>query len=227
MRKDGPLVVIADAANEGARAAIAKSLGKNKFSTIEPIDCGALAIAAHRMKANDGNQRLTATLDLIEKSMTGASRSEFAKAVVARASGRRVGEARFGTLLDHALDLSRTASDAACLALIEGFADLPTTHIFRRQMLATFRSALKMVLADKVISLEEALFRVQNQSRHTGRRISHYSVGSTLLVKGLEFANVVIVHSPNMGRKDWYVALTRATHHISILAPQRKLTVTL
>ena len=227
MGKGGPLVVIADAANEGARAAIAKSLGKNRFSMIEPVDCGALSAAARRLQTNDGAKRLTATLDFVEKCMTGSSRSEFDKAVIARAAGRKLGEARYGALLDQALDLKSTASDSACLGLIEGFSDLPGTHIFRRELLAAFRSALKMVLADNAVSLNEALWRVQSQSRHAGRSIPFYSVGSTLLVKGLEFASVVIVHSPNMGRKDWYVALTRATHRISILAPSRRLSVSI
>jgi hypothetical protein len=48
--------------------------------------------------------------------------------------------------------------------------------------------------------------------------------GSTLLVKGLEFANVILVHSPNMNRKDWYVALTRATRTIKVLSPKKRFT---
>jgi hypothetical protein len=63
-----------------------------------------------------------------------------------------------------------------------------------------------------------------NRIRHAGRHIAYRSVGSTLLVKGLEFANAVVVHSPNMNRKDWYVALTRATHTVKVLSPQRQFT---
>jgi DNA helicase-2/ATP-dependent DNA helicase PcrA len=52
----------------------------------------------------------------------------------------------------------------------------------------------------------------------------HRSVGSTLLVKGLEFANAIVVHSPKMSWTDWYVALTRATHTLKILSPQKRFT---
>ena len=45
------------------------------------------------------------------------------------------------------------------------------------------------------------------------------SVGSTLLIKGLEFDHSVICQDEKMSHKDWYVALTRATKTIRILAP--------
>jgi DNA helicase-2/ATP-dependent DNA helicase PcrA len=90
-------------------------------------------------------------------------------------------------------------------------------------MLSAVRSALKLIMSGENVSLAEAVWRVQNQLRHAGRRVPYYSVGSTLLVKGLEFANVVIVHSPNLSNKDWYVALTRATYRITILSPDRSI----
>jgi len=86
------------------------------------------------------------------------------------------------------------------------------------------RSALRMTSAGETPRLGDAIWYVQNRIRHADRRIAHRSVGSTLLVKGLEFANVIVVHSPNMNRKDWYVALTRATRTIKVLSPQKRFT---
>ena len=220
---NGNLVVIADSVNEGARAAIARSLGKQRFSTIEPVECKAIFGATRKLATTNGPKRLEATLDLLEKCMTGIGRAAFEKAVGARKLGRKLGEAQFGTLIDLALALQEDASDVSCLALIDGFATLPTCHVYRREMLSAVRSALKLVLADEKVSLSEAVWRVQNQLRHAGRRVPYYSVGSTLLVKGLEFENVVIVHSPDLSRKDWYVALTRATHRITILSPSKNI----
>ncbi|WP_422666766.1 hypothetical protein [Candidatus Manganitrophus noduliformans] len=80
-------------------------------------------------------------------------------------------------------------------------------------------SALRIKSARQYDSLAEAIWQVQNRTRHTDRIIGKRSIGSTLLVKGLEFDHVVIVHSNNMSRKDWYVALTRATTSLTILAP--------
>lgn len=220
---DGNLVVITDSVNEGARAALARSLAKQGFSTIEPVECRAIFGAAQKLATTNGPKRLEATLDFLEKCMCGIGRAEFKKAIAARKLGRKLGEARFGSLIRLAVAFEEDASDASCLALIEGFAALSNCHIYRREMLSAVRSALKLIIAGEKVSLPEAVWRVQNQLRHAGRRVPYYSVGSTLLVKGLEFANVVIVHSPNLSRKDWYVALTRATHRITILAPHKRI----
>lgn len=223
MGNDGNLVVIADSVNEGARAAIARSLGKQRFSTIEPVECKAIFGATRKLATTNGPKRLEATLDLLEKCMSGVGRADFKKAVAARKLGRKLGETRFGTLIGLALALEQDASNASCLALIDGFAGLPACHVYRREMLSAVRSALKLIMSGENVSLAEAVWRVQNQLRHAGRRVPYYSVGSTLLVKGLEFANVVIVHSPNLSNKDWYVALTRATHRITILSSDRSI----
>jgi DNA helicase-2/ATP-dependent DNA helicase PcrA len=87
-------------------------------------------------------------------------------------------------------------------------------------MLSAMQSALKLRMAGDCSTLADALWHVQNRVRHAGRYIAKRSVGSTLLIKGLEFEHSIIVHSPNMNRKDWYVALTRATLTITILSPQ-------
>jgi DNA helicase IV len=89
-------------------------------------------------------------------------------------------------------------------------------------MLSAMRSALKMKVAGGVPDLSDAIWQVQNKIRHAGRMIAHRSVGSTLLVKGLEFVNVIVVHSPHMNRRDWYVAVTRATHSLKVLSPQKR-----
>jgi DNA helicase-2/ATP-dependent DNA helicase PcrA len=68
-------------------------------------------------------------------------------------------------------------------------------------------------------TLADSIWEVQNRIRHVGRKIGKRSIGSTLLVKGLEFDHAVIVHTAKMTWKDWYVALTRATTSITILSP--------
>jgi hypothetical protein len=75
-------------------------------------------------------------------------------------------------------------------------------------MFFAMRSALQIKIARQSDSVRE----VQNRVRHAGRKFSRRSIGSTLLVKGgLKFDQAVIVHAANMTRKDWYVALTRAS----------------
>jgi DNA helicase-2/ATP-dependent DNA helicase PcrA len=200
---------------------IAKKLAKQGFSNIEPIECKTVYAAAKKLTTS-GTKRFEGTLDFLAKCMSGISRADFVKAVASRKAGGKLGTAQFGNLVDLGLTLRNGAGFDSCLALIEAFNQHPTTHVFRREMLSAMRSALKIAMSSENADLADAIWQVQNKVRHSGRRIAYRSVGSTLLVKGLEFANVVVVHSPNMSRKDWYVALTRATHTLRVLSPQKR-----
>jgi DNA helicase IV len=86
-------------------------------------------------------------------------------------------------------------------------------------MFFPMRSGLQARLVNQHIPLSDAICDAQNRIRHAGRKIGRRSIGSTLLVKGLEFDHAVIIHASNMTRKDWYVALTRATTSLTILSP--------
>jgi DNA helicase-2/ATP-dependent DNA helicase PcrA len=222
MALDGDLVVIGDSTNLNGRARIAKMLAKQGFSNIEPIECKAIYTAAKKLTSNSGMKRFEGTLDFLEQCMSGIGRADFVRAVASRKLGGTLGTAKFGNLVDLGLTLQSGAGLNACLALIEAFNQQPTTYVFRRQMLSAMQSALKIAISSENADLLDAIWQVQNKVRHAGRHIAYRSVGSTLLVKGLEFKNVIVVHSPNMSRKDWYVALTRATHTLKVLSPQKR-----
>jgi hypothetical protein len=225
MALDGNLLVIGDPTNLSGRAMIARGLAKQGFSNIEPVDCKSVYTAARKMKSGSDQKRFEATLDFLKQCMSGIERADFIKAVASRALGGKLGTAKFGNeLIGLGLALRDGGGDEACLALIEAFQRLPTTYTYRQQMYSAMKSALKMTSVGDSPDLRAAIWEVQNRIRHAGRRISYRSVGSTLLVKGLEFSNVIVVHSPNMNRKDWYVAITRATHTLKILSPLKRFT---
>ena len=46
----------------------------------------------------------------------------------------------------------------------------------------------------------------------------HFLVSRVLLVKGLQFENVVIVEPENMTKKEFYVAISRATNSLTIIS---------
>jgi DNA helicase-2/ATP-dependent DNA helicase PcrA len=86
-------------------------------------------------------------------------------------------------------------------------------------MFSAMEEALRINVSNPSQTLSEGVWVVQNRIRHIGRGFGRSSVGSVLLVKGLEFDHAIIVHQSTMTNKDWYVALTRATKDIRILAP--------
>lgn len=62
----------------------------------------------------------------------------------------------------------------------------------------------------------EAAVRVREQSRLVGRPLAKRTVGSTLLLKGLEAEVCVTLNPENMNRKHLYVAMTRGSQRLVV-----------
>lgn len=220
----GDLIVIADSANVNARAGLAQNLAQRGFSNIEPIGCKELYDAAADIERKAGLDRFRAVLAFGSKCMTGTDRSALEAAVDAHRQSRSRGRGRFSDLLPIIDSIIRTGADEAMLAFLEALYGRSETHLYRKEMFFAMRAALQIKLVRPRVSLVDAVWEVQNRIRHAGRKFSKRSIGSTLLVKGLQFDSAVVLHTPNMTRRDWYVSLTRAVRRIRIIAPTVRIT---
>lgn len=217
--KESRVIVIGDPANINVRAAIAKRLAGVGFSNIEPLSCKHLYEFAKKIEAAKGFTRLERALDFICACMIGAERTDFLKAVRSHQSGKKAGTAKFGDLIKAGIAVAEGTVEEAVFELMQGFRRRATTRLFRREMFFAMCSAVRSRSGRQHEALTDVICEVQNRIRHSGRSIGKRSIGSTLLVKGLEFDHSVIIHADNMSRKDWYVALTRATTSVTILSP--------
>ncbi len=213
------LIVIGDPANINGRAALAQKLAAAGFSNIEPLGSKHLYEFAKKFEAAKGFPRLEKALDFICACMVGAEKTDFLKAVKSHASGKKCGTAKFGDLIRVGIAVAEGTAENAVLELMQGFHDKKTTRLFRRELFFSMCSALRIKATRQHDELTDVIWDVQNRIRHSGRWIGKRSIGSTLLVKGLEFDHAVIIHANSMSRKDWYVALTRATTSVTILSP--------
>jgi hypothetical protein len=216
---DGRIVVIGDPANINSRAALAQSLAAVGFSNIEPLTCKHLYDHAERIGSAKGFTRLESALAFVSACMIGTEKTEFVNCVKARQHGKKPGAAKFGNLITTGIAVAEGEADDDMLELLEGFYRKETTRLSRPGMFFPMRSGLQARLVNQHIPLSDAICEAQNRIRHAGRKIGRRSIGSTLLVKGLEFDHGVIVHASNMTRRDWYVALTRATTSLTVLSP--------
>jgi UvrD/REP helicase N-terminal domain len=213
------LIVIGDPANINVRASLAKKLAAVGFSNIEPLGCKHLYEFAKNIEEAKGFTRLERALDFICACMIGAEKTDFLKAVKSQQCGKKLGTAKFGDLIKAGIAVAQDTTDEALLELMQGFHGRKSTHLFRRELFFSICSALRIKPTRQHDSLANVIWEVQNRISHRGRSIGKRSIGSTLLVKGLEFDHAVIIHANNMSRKDWYVALTRATTSVTILSP--------
>lgn len=220
----GNLIVIGDSKNVNRRSAVAQKLAQQGFSNIEPVGCKDLFTAAKAIDRSAGLDRFKALLNFAGKCMTGTDKAELERAVDARQQGRRLGQTKFGSLLPLTDNVIQTGSDGAMLAFLQALQERAGAHLYRHEMFFAMRSSLQIKEARRLANLNDAIWEVQNCSRHAGRRLGNRSIGSTLLVKGLEFDRAILMHADTMTRKDWYVALTRATQRVRIISPQVRFT---
>jgi hypothetical protein len=216
---DGRLAIIADPANINARAALAQKLAAVGFSNIEPIGCKTLYEFGKKLETTMGMVRLETCLDFICACMTGADRKAYLDAVQGHLNGSKRGQAKFGDLVRIGAAVVKRSSEQPVNDLLAGFQHREATRIYRREMFFAMRSALQIKSTRQSICVTDAICEVQNRISHAGRTIGKRTVGSTLLLKGLEVEHSVIIHASNMSRKDWYVALTRASSTVTVLSP--------
>jgi DNA helicase-2/ATP-dependent DNA helicase PcrA len=216
MGLEGTLVVVAQSASEASRANIAKKLAKQRFAVVEPVSCKPLAKHVKLIEQSNDASRLSVVLDFIKLCVVGL-RADFASSVNSHQNGKSAGRLKFGELIDIGDRVTKPGGLAHVLELIEGVLDRDDIFPYRREILSMMLSALRTSRTTGA-ALSEAAGDVEAKTRHLGRHVARRSVGSTLLLKGLEFEHVVIVEYEGMTKEDWYVALTRATKSVIVLS---------
>lgn len=215
------LIVIGDKASELIRGSLAAKL---KCSAIEPVACQTLGSFLEQIEACTARDRLAAVLNLAAGAMSGLARADFERRVIRLAGGwkprKKLTEAERA-----ALDLLASNELANVLSLLERLRRQPGVVAFRRELLSAVQNTLSLVVRGDRSTLADAAWHVQNKTRHAGRRLAQRSVGSTLLVKGLQFDHAIIVAPEKLSRNDLYVALTRASRTITVVSATQTLNV--
>ena len=221
MDLEGTLVVVAQSASEASRAKIAENLAKQKFAVVEPVSCRPLAEHAKWIEQSSDLQRLSAVLKFVKLCVVGL-RADFIKSVESHQLGKRAGRPKFGELIEIGDRITQPNGMGHVLDLVEGLLARDDIFPYRRELLNMMLSALRTSRSTGV-SLSDAAADVEAKARHLGRHVGRRTVGSTLLLKGLEFEHVVIVEYDGMTKEDWYVALTRATKSVIVLSSSPKI----
>jgi hypothetical protein len=210
------LIVIGDKASERVRASLAS---KMRCCAIEPVACQTLVSFLAKIRACTAAERLGLVLKFAAGAMSGIGWDAFERRVIRIAGGwkprKKLTEAE-----GVALELLASDELSHVLNLLECLRRQPGVIAFRRELLFALQKTLRLVINGEHASLDDAAWHVQNKMRHTGRRLAQRSVGSTLLVKGLQFDHAIIVAPEKLSRNDLYVALTRASRTITIVSAE-------
>jgi hypothetical protein len=207
-------MVIADSQRPAAQRGFARQLqGGQVVDTAELDD---LVVHSRAIGgAGTGARQLASTLELACATMTGVERAMVARRVAAIARGLN--------------RTSPTAEEAKAVAIASGgglaavrefltmLRQSAGRRVYRPTLLRAMLSAIDLALAPGG-DLSAAAATTREMLRHRGRHLPYRAVGSTLLLKGLESDNAVLLDADQMGRNDLYVALTRAAKSVTVFA---------
>ena len=87
---------------------------------------------------------------------------------------------------------------------------------YRPAVLAATQRALQLAAATGGPSFQDATVAIREQSRLVGRPLAKRSVGSTLLLKGLEADICVILNAGALNARNLYVAMTRGSRSLLV-----------
>ncbi len=204
---------------------LAKSMA-GRFSSIEEVEGKDL----HSLLKQLGNAKTVQaafllTLKFAMKCFTGIPRTLTA--------GTRRGEVtklrrttKYPLVLQAANDYLLDPTSHHLKAFFEALKTNPETSAYRRDLLYRFFNVLKIHADGHAATLVEAGILYQREMRHSGRPISHRKlIGTTLLVKGLEYDHAVILDADSLDAKDLYVAMTRGAKSLTIIGTGRHLPV--
>lgn len=202
---------------------LAKQLG-GMYSSIEEIEGRDLFSFIRKCEgARTDQARLRHAIALSESAMAGVSQALSAgtrrgERVAIRPSTCNPDVARAGNAY---LDNPTSANMAAFLMAVRG---TPSVHVARADLLNRAVGILRKHAASPQLTLGEAAERYQTLFRHRGRPVGRRRlIGTTLLVKGLEFHHAIVLEAQSLSRKELYVALTRGASSLTIITSSQTL----
>lgn len=92
-------------------------------------------------------------------------------------------------------------------------------NIFRADLFNRAIGVMRKQAGHQQLSLAEATEKYHSEFRYKGRPVGRRKlIGTTLLVKGLEFDHGIVLEADSLSRKELYVALTRSAKSLTIIS---------
>ncbi|MBU6161062.1 MAG: UvrD-helicase domain-containing protein [Myxococcales bacterium] len=203
---------------------LARRMG-GRWPIVERFDDPDLLRLAVKLVDANGTEAVEALVGFVSDRMT-AMGTALRTSVEAIKAGR--GVSRITKNRDHADRLNALATKATpgnALAWLEGvLAHRDEWWLYRRECVYQLREALRHCTGDTFADLPEMVAAARTRARHRGRLTHRRTIGTPLLVKGLEFDHGLVLWEPDRFSKEGlYVALTRASKSLTIVSNSRTL----
>lgn len=216
------LIVVSDSRGSRPRVQVAKYFG-GQCGIIEAIDDREFYESAAQADQLSSDNCVSLLYDVASRLFFKSQIDNWLKETGVKRK-RDSGDAECGAVLAAAVDGLRHEPNfenfGKCLEVLR---NLPGVTLLEHEKFLSIIRALRLARMSGTTAIE-SMRKVRNQVRMTGRRLGRFSVGSTLLTKGLEFDNVIVLDcNPGfrldtvMGRRNFYVAVSRARRSLTVV----------
>jgi DNA helicase-2/ATP-dependent DNA helicase PcrA len=214
------ILIIGDSINADTRHSYAsRARGVHVIETVELRDT---LDHIRNMMGQTGAQLIEATVNFLRGVMVSVNGDR----LLARTQSIMNGRNRTPPTIQEnaAVRVCQNGGYPEALVFLETMSQDRDRRVYRDVPFRMVVDALKRVSTDPSLNLVEVFIAMREQRRHAGRTVSGRSIGSTLLLKGLEADHTIILDAdnPDRGRKmnanHLYVALTRGAKSVKIFS---------
>ena len=200
---------------------LARSTG-GVFNSMETIECEDLFTWALKLEESNGLKRAQLVWDFAGLCCSGVKTVSKDIAKVLTGKGKNV-----GVIPKDVIDLLKAVageqSMATILPTLEAIRKMPKVKLFRGELYHEMCRTLKEHSLELGSPVQDSALAVRERTRQFGRRVPSRIVSRTLLIKGLEFDNCMIIGADSLDMNNLYVALTRASRTVTIVSKKPKL----
>jgi superfamily I DNA/RNA helicase len=194
---------------------------RGKYRSPEPVECEELFSTARAFDcASGGLERARITFSFACDNLTNIT--PVIGGVVERLL--RGGRMRSGYPYKnlHALEaFQKIIDESSSRSILEALLacqNVSRAAKIRAELFENMIETLQESQTSKSPSLEEAAIVVRNRARRKGRWLGRFTVSRTLLMKGLQFDHGIVLDADALDSKNLYVALTRASRTLHVVA---------
>lgn len=215
--RDGRILIIGDSMNVNGRHQL--TMQTPGATSVEAVDLRDLVNFARQFDLANPNA-LRQLADFATSLMTGVGTAN----LLTRVETLRAGRARTPATPAEAAAVAfiEAPSLTASISLLQALANQHGARVYRPEVLHCCISALRV--AGGETGFVGAAMQARERNRHLSRPLGRRTVGSTLLLKGLEADVAVVLEPERMTAPHLYVALTRGARKIVVCSSTPLLT---
>lgn len=211
IKTDEQVLIIGNSRNPANRHLIASQVYGT--TVVEPVDLRDMVNFANGLDLVNDNL-LEKALVFAETMMTNVGRSDLLSRITILLNGKARKEA--SKIESAAIHLFQNRTYQSVRNLLTEIGQDRDTRIYRQEMFRCVTQALNICCDSSNLTLHEASIQIREQNRVLGRKTRKRSIGSTLLLKGLEADAVIILNADQLDRQNLYVAMTRGAKTLVI-----------